>query len=480
MLLNEAVELGGDEGMELAKVLVLRSGEAGNCWNDQPWFFSQILRLVLACFGDNIVVPRVMVALFAMGLLCAVTKTVFGRVRLITLLPVACFWLLSPHILDLNVSAMLEIPSFAVMTLAIAMTRMSCESGKWGHFVASGVLAGAACQLKLITAMYAPALILWVVLGSLFPEVVGTKQVAVDSGADRYMRAVRNLALVGAAAGLAFGTIMALAPSWRWDLLWDNHAKASSSYEVLANRNYEFTWRYLWYHEESLIGGFLGIICLVWRRQWLPFAALVAMYGAAILIHLNHKPYWYFYYVHIAIPASALSAYGLVTCIEVILTLAGGERDWRWVAVTTGSVAGASLLIGSAVVFGVPRFRNQWQELNMAEKGQESPVLAAIRANSRGRATMFSRRPIFYFHSRLTPIPDLALLVKKRFWSGDLSEQSVVTKVIAGKPDLLHLDRRHYPPTSPINAFLQDGYTLVWNQGADEVWIRTRSLPANR
>ena len=113
----------------------------------------------------------------------------------------------------------------------------------------------------------------------------------------------------------------------------------------------------------------------------------------------------------------------------------------------------------------------------MTARVHDSHVVHAILENANGHKTLFSRRPIYYFHSGLSPIPDLALLVKKRFWSGGVSEQSVVARVISSKPGILHLDRRQYPDASPINPFLKAEYKLVWNEGPDEVWVATREHP---
>jgi len=117
MILDEAIELGGDEGLELVKVLILRAGEAGNSWNDQPWFFTQVLRVALDLIGDYIWVPRVLVAIMALAMLCAAGYIVFGRFKFLMVLPLIGFWLMSPDILDLNLSAMVEVPAFAGSSL---------------------------------------------------------------------------------------------------------------------------------------------------------------------------------------------------------------------------------------------------------------------------------------------------------------------------------------------------------------------------
>ncbi len=472
MILDEAIELGGDEGLELVKVLVLRAGEAGNSWNDQPWFFTQVLRVALDLIGDHIWVPRFLVALMALAMLCAAGYIVFGKLKFLIVLPLIGFWLMSPDILDLNLSAMVEVPAFALMTMAIALAKLGSESRRLLPLLASGILAGIACQTKLVAALFLPALVVVVIVGSLMPGRLATCPTPEFSWVSRRWRSVRNICWVGGFAGLAFGLVLIFSPSWSWDQLWVNHVKASASNAVITDHNYEFTWRYLLYHEESLVGIILGVVCLALNRQWAALSGFAAMYGVSLLIHLNHKPFWYYYYVHLAVPASALSAYGLVSCMGVIIGGGRGLVRQRWAIAAAGSVMGAALLLTSSGIFGVPRFWEQWQALQTAERLKDSPLMKAIRDHSHERFTMFTRRPILYFHSRLVPIPDLALLVKKRFWSGELSEQSVVTKLIQGSPDLLHLDRRHYPSTSPINPFLQERYTMVWNQEFEEVWVR--------
>ena len=427
MILTDAIELGGDEGLELAKVLVLRNGDAGICWNDQPWFFTQVLRGVLAIGGDNIGSARAFVGLLAVGMLCASAKIVFGRVRPLTVLPVAFFWFLSPHILDVNLSVMLEIPAFSMMTIALAFARSYCESGRLRLLAVSGALVGIACQVKFVAAMFLPALVLMLIFhasserredGKTWPTIAS--------------RVFRDLWVVGVCSGIVFGVLIAFAPSWRWELLWGNHATASSSDPVLMDRNYEFSLNYLWYHEEAMIGGVVGVACLCARRNWLSLIPTVAMYVASVLIHLHHKPYWYFYYVHIAIPASMLSAYGLSTCLGTIFGRHGEARpDRSRLVAVSASISGAALLAGAAWVFGIPRFQTQMNSLRMTARVHDSHVVHAILENANGHKTLFSRRPIYYFHSGLSPIPDLALLVKKRFWSGGVSEQSVVARVIS-------------------------------------------------
>lgn len=469
MILNTALELGGDEGMELAKILVLRSGGARECWNDQPWMYTQILSRLMSVFGDHVWVPRGFSLCLVVVMLCASAVVAFGRWTWSGLIGIAVFWACSPHILDLNLSAMVEVPTFAFLMLGVCFCWRYCETGRVGFSLLGGLFCGFACGMKFVAAMYLPTLVLVLLVRRGFAPTEEWKR-AGRWPALRSRFGGLGVFLVGALVAFLFTVLCS--PSWKWQWLWESHVKASLSEEVLNDRTFEFGWRYLRYHEEMVVGALFGVLILVLRKQFRLLLLLVGIFASALTVHLNHKPFWYFYYLHLAIPGSILAGYGLMSSIEWIFASSPGEFGIGRRGRAVVGVLGASLTGAALFVYGVPRFQEQLSAVRSSERMDQSPSFLAIEKYKGSCTTLFTRRPILYYHSGLRPIPNLALLVKKRFWSGEITEEEVFYQMMASAPDLLHIDPRIYPKSIPVSRFLSDRYTNVWVGRSDQLWLR--------
>ena len=149
------LEIGGDEGMELSKALVVARApeQLPKVWNDQPWFYSMVFGKVFRSFGFLPLIPR-MASLLCVALYC-------GWMR--RLMPVTAgpwhhtagvlLFLTFPSVMSLSVSAMCELP--ATLLGLIGATALFNASGPWRRIllIAGGVLLGVAINIKLTAAM---------------------------------------------------------------------------------------------------------------------------------------------------------------------------------------------------------------------------------------------------------------------------------------------------------------------------------------
>ena len=67
------------------------------------------------------------------------------------------------------------------------------------------------------------------------------------------------------------------------------------------------------------------------------------------------------------------------------------------------------------------------RQLDVAPALRETPLAAALLALQPRGAWVFTDRPVYAFHAGSLIPPEMAVLSKKRFWTGQVSEDSVVS-----------------------------------------------------
>ena len=238
-----AVILGADEGMELAKglLLVQRPELAASAWNDQPWFFSQILAL----FGGAPLVGRVFAGACTLALVWALGRFSTGSVGGVPQSPrepwtilaerVVCLLFLFawPSVTQLSVSVMCEWPAFCLAVVAVAILPLRAGEWRgWRFFVAGAVLA-LATQVKLTALIIGPALAAhavvayWAKVGRASSLPSSGPVVDLDKQKDR-LEALSYLGRFGGAFAVVFGLLLWWSPVWDWSQLWGSHAAAGA------------------------------------------------------------------------------------------------------------------------------------------------------------------------------------------------------------------------------------------------------------
>jgi len=148
MPLRTAVEIGPDEGYELAKATLCLHGYKlySQVWNDQPPLHTFLLTQVLRHVSSSILAPRLITMCFGALLLVSV----FQIARHLNGLPVAALTtgllVASPGFLTLSSSCMLEIPGLAPATAALWMLLLPDRRGWRRSEMAAGILFGVALK----------------------------------------------------------------------------------------------------------------------------------------------------------------------------------------------------------------------------------------------------------------------------------------------------------------------------------------------
>ena len=150
--LRTAIQIGADEGFELAKATLCLHGHSlySEVWNDQPPLHTWLVTQVLKHLAPGILGPRLVTAAFAAILLVCVFVIVWRASGLLAGALTGALVVASPGFLELSSSCMLEIPALATAIAGLCVLIVMPRTKWYGAESLSGVLFGVAALMKLV------------------------------------------------------------------------------------------------------------------------------------------------------------------------------------------------------------------------------------------------------------------------------------------------------------------------------------------
>lgn len=452
--LGEAVQIGGDEHFEVTKALLWARGHAlyDEVWNDQPPLHTALLALAFKVFGPGIGVARAVAAGFGLALVAGAWAAVRQRCGAVAAYVAAFALVASPEVFRLAVSVMLEGPAFAVALWALWAAGRWEQNRCWRWLVLSGAVYGAALQIKLTAAVAGPALL------------AGLALAGRGEGWARWTREVaRDVAVwSGAAVGVFVGLGAVLGGTY--DLLWASHAEAGGlSAEA---RSMAFTPRLLLQQPEVLWCGGVGLAFVVGRGQWRRMAVPLVWLGTALGVAVVHRPWWHYYYLHLAIPLAWLAGHGLAEGLRWTWGAAAGRLlGWQFVA----GLAGVSLLMGELVSTGGLRLVEEVELVRELPRVRDNALVEQMRRYAQGTRWVYTRFTMYPFHAGLEVVPELAVLPLKRFWSGRITGEQIVAMLRARRPELVLLSTER--GSAELEEWLAVEYVRVYEDAAHRLYV---------
>lgn len=453
--LRGALELGGDEGLELMKGLLCSRGYAlyGQIWNDQPPFHTGLLAILFNVFGPSVLGPRLMAVGFA-GLLVAtfyeLVRRQSGHFAALAGLLLLTAW---PHFLQLSVSVMLEMPVMAVGLLSVLGLMLYYERRNLAWIGLSGLVMGLALQTKLTAAIFIPASL---TLLCLRPDDYGTKA----SAGEALKRGAGRLLTWFAGLFLAAGAVWLFFPDESLATLLTSHFSAQTKAAVV--NGYGFRPRELWdasYY--AIIPALVAVPWIVWRREPRLFSAVILLLTVC-LIHAFHRPYWPYYTLHFAIPICWLAG---ILARELFQWICRRREKPNWLVKTIGPVLAWSALFSLAVADLPERWESSLKPLVEAKRAKENAEVRRLTAFRDRTRWVFTDRVIYAFHARLCLPPELAVIPFKRFWSQQINDEGVVMLLKKYQPEQIVLFRDRWQ-TPQMTNFLKENYARQANEGA--------------
>ena len=457
--LRTTVQLGGDEGFELAKATLCLKGYHlyTDVWNDQPPFHTFLITETLKHISPSFIGPR----LISVGFACLLLVSIFLVSRKVNGFAIAVLTtsllIASPGFLTLGASCMLEVPCVASAILALCILLYGCR-WKWraGEILA-GILFGIACEIKLIGAIYLPvaALILWLNHRTDQRDKPESLKLSVK-------RLLASLVIVGASTAISFVAIDFLIENGafikHFQQTWSSHFGGTKSFEYGSPKDHPFDWSILLRNWDATVPALLGIFfCLKQVRQkpLLVFPAAWLIYD--LLLFATHTPWWSYYIVHLAPPLCWCAAIGIVEVFKL--------ANWQRRRLAFGFAV--IFLLGAGWWMGM-RLYLQVQNVRRSPQTYSTLALTEIQRFKPFTHFIYADQPIYSFHSGIPMPPDLAVVMLKRLWSGEMTNAKINEEIEAIKPGLILLanDTR----VMPFQQLLQTEYRLVYQDSIHRLY----------
>jgi hypothetical protein len=427
--LGGAIEFAGDEGLLVMRSLLWSHGYSlyREIWSDQPPLLTVLLGAVFRQFGPSILVARLMVGCFGLLLLGALFALITERHSnwsggLGTLLLLG-----SPVVLQLCVSALPEVPAFALaLTSAWFLFRWTRTlSLAWAG--ASAIVMGIALALK------ASAFLLWPAMLVEFVRA-GRQQL---SGRQRRVACHAVLwALAGPAVSLA---VCSLSAATDWQLVVGTHLVTKPVTGLPQPGDFGFLWSMMIENKVALGAALLGTSVALYKRQTEKIAFPLVMIGTVCVVHLVHRPIWDYYYLHLAIPLGWLGGVFAGSLQAGVWKGSACQRVLISRRVFFPLAAGA---LAAIMIHTVTALASTAIALRSVPRIENSPILKIMKTHQPKPRWVFADPVIYAFHAHALVPPELAVLSLKRYWSGQMSEETLLERVKHYQPEQIIVRRK--------------------------------------
>jgi hypothetical protein len=427
--LRTALELGGDEGYELTKGFLCSKGYVmyKDIWCDQPPVFPMLLGQVFRAVGPSILAARLVTVGFALALFGALYQLVRQRSGTVAALTAVFCLLAAPGVLLLSSSVMVEVPAIGTALVSAWLLFQWSKRPHWAWLIASGALMGLALEIKLTAVMVLPAMLVEIALAS-WEKGRGLRQRRLVSSALEWIAAC---GVVFAAVGLLWGG-GSLGPSWR------SHTVTRAVPGLSSAQDFHFTLAMPLHHLECIIAAAVALVLLVRQKRWRELAFPLTLLLTALAVHSVHRPWWGYYYLHFAVPLAWLA--GLATS-EVLKAISGRLKagNSRATSMATWKWVGLCALLALALAVAEARLEGEIRAIRHSPKASDSVVLAKMRQYADRTHWVYVQPVIYPFHAGLAVPPEVAVVMLKRYWSGQITPEQIVETCRRYEPEQLLL-----------------------------------------
>ena len=250
--LGTALEFGTDEGYELMKGFLLSRGFAlyDQIWSDQPPLHTALLAFLFRLFGPSALAARLLSVAFAALALWSFYELIRSRSGIIVAWIGTVLLALSPHFLQLSVSAMIVLPAMGLGLFSVwILFQYRPELGRWLLFC-SGLTMGLALQIKLAAALFFPALVIELFLVH-------------RRGSEAYRLTwhpfARSVLVWNDGAVLGFDCLWALFPAANADFLLGTHFSEQTRTAFEADGSFRQFHEALWHDLSASAAAFAGL-----------------------------------------------------------------------------------------------------------------------------------------------------------------------------------------------------------------------------
>ncbi|HZU29878.1 MAG TPA: hypothetical protein VFB79_02110 [Candidatus Angelobacter sp.] len=468
------VAIGGDEGMELSKELLVAKQPLAihSVWNDQEWFFSLLFGQIFRAVGYHPAIPRLFALLCATAYCISLRRLMPNGAGALAHLCAILVFLCYPTAVVLSMSGMLELPATVLALMGAQSLILRRIKRNMLFLLLGGMLVGMAIQIKLTAGMaFGAATIAFTIFTA--ASYFQSRESAV------WKQACVHYLIWFAGVAVSFCVLAWLSPEYSFDHLWASHVRASSHIPADQLPYLTFGWKDLFVSGAVCAGFVLGIGWILKLREpagpWL----LPVCYGVCLMaIHSTHRPFWQYYYIHFAAAFAPITGWFFIEMVRVGLR-AGSKSMSLPILKNTGMLAtiGGAALISFWAATDLKETGGELSGLLHCEPASKDPIVKLLRDLSPQVKLVFSRDNSTVAAAGLVMVPELTVLPKKRFWDG-FTEKQLLAIITDRKPEVIILGKTFEEKDARWRPVLQASYRRVLESDTLVVYVsQTIKLP---
>ena len=206
-------------------------------------------------------------------------------------------------------------------------------------------------------------------------------------------------------------------------------------------------------HADCILLTVVGVIVLFWRKRWCETVFPVSLLFTTIAIHAFHRPWWNYYYLHLAIPFAWLAGIAVQDVFASIATSFSRDR-FRFVSLRSMSGGALAVLLAYGLAGSEARLQGSIQSLRRKELAAANPIVVRMKQYGSRTRWVYAESVIYPFHAALVVPPDLAVVMSKRVWSGQITPEGIVEACERYRPEQIVLPDMALGPhwTKLLNA----------------------------
>jgi dolichyl-phosphate-mannose-protein mannosyltransferase len=485
--LKSGFQFGGDEGFELMKALLINKGYLlyHDIWNDQPPLHTWLVAYLFNVFGPSAFVGRLLSVVLASLLISSLYRLIRKESGPAAATIAIILLIASSNFLFLSVSTIIELPAMAlaVTSMLIFFKRFDSislreeaqkrSSREKLRVLASGALFGLALQVKLTAVLFVPA----IVIAGLIRAERSARVLACPNRKGCRAHAL-DVILWLATVALSFCAVTLLYPAGTLEVFWNSHfSTAFAPMSTAESDEYVFRIGSLLSDYGVCFPAVVGTLSLLWlrpRRSPLP----VILLATALLVHASHRPYWWYYHLHFAIPLAWLAGVGTN---EVFIRLSKKRLSSCRLSLVKECIAYAicSVVFGLIVVGSFEKISNWIGTMKSSSDALKHPVVLAMRERRGDTQWVFTDDVIYAFHAGLLVPPELAVIPKKRVWSGQISDAQILREVQRYRPEQIYLAGQRMRSPS-LMRYIETNYVSIQLVGHGNLYLQKQDGPGTK
>jgi hypothetical protein len=141
--------------------------------------------------------------------------------------------------------------------------------------------------------------------------------------------------------------------------------------------------------------------------------------------------------------------------------------------VTSATTAGFGIFVLCAAGWAGGRVYLEVAEVRRAPKIYSDLAIAEMKRFKPAVQFMYADEPVYSFHTGIPMVPNLAVIMLKRLWSGDMTNEKIAAELAVAKPGLILL--KNDTRVVPFKDLLEKEYRLVYYDSAHRLYA-LRSL----